>query len=192
MGTESEKKNTQTIFIFIKFTNPPPPPPTHGAPCIAGLRRSDLRHWSQLLLTSAVNPFRFQTATMKRSQPREWQTCCPFHLTRLYHLNNRRADNGVYLCNCLQPPVTFFMHPNILLSISLWNVLNLCHFRKVRDHVSHPYSTKGKKAGSTVLLSALCLLHIGRTLASQNSTKGKYKSCRVILLNVYQEGCSLT
>jgi hypothetical protein len=49
------------------------------------------------------------------------------------------------LYSFLHPPVTpHLFSQNILLSNLFSNILSLCSSLNVRDHVSHPYRTKGK------------------------------------------------
>jgi hypothetical protein len=48
------------------------------------------------------------------------------------------------LCNFLRDPSSSLLGPNILLNTLFSKTLSLCSFLKVRDQVSHPYSTTGK------------------------------------------------
>jgi hypothetical protein len=50
------------------------------------------------------------------------------------------------LCSFLQPPVTSSLFgPNILLSTLFLNILSPCFSLNVRDQVSHPYRTTGRR-----------------------------------------------
>jgi hypothetical protein len=48
------------------------------------------------------------------------------------------------LCNFLHDPSSSLLGPNIFLNTLFSETLSLCSFPKVRDQVSHPYSTNGK------------------------------------------------
>jgi hypothetical protein len=48
------------------------------------------------------------------------------------------------LCNFLHDPSSSLLGPNILLNTLFSQTLSLCSSLKVRDQVSHPYSTNGR------------------------------------------------
>jgi hypothetical protein len=49
------------------------------------------------------------------------------------------------LCSFLQPPTTSsLLGPNVFLSTLFSNARNLCSYLSEKDHVSHPYKTRGK------------------------------------------------
>ena len=189
------------IFIFIRSSSPPPPP-THGAPCAASsaevlsasLIPATPSLYSKSIQISNCNSIRiFHLPPPFPPTHVIDKTCYSFHLTRLYHLNNRRIQYGVYLCNCLHPPVTFFMHPNILLSTSLWNVLNLCQFRKVRDPTFHTHITQKVRkleVDFSFRLFVCCLLAGG--LRQRIQLTANTKSHWEILFHVYRYDRSLT
>jgi hypothetical protein len=48
------------------------------------------------------------------------------------------------LCSFLHHPSSFLLGPNILLNALLSKILSVCSSLKVREQLSHPYSTTGK------------------------------------------------
>jgi hypothetical protein len=74
---------------------------------------------------------------------------CPTHL-KLFDLISLKIFGEEFrlwsspLCNFLHDPSSSVLGPNILLNTLFSKTLSLCSSLKVRDQVSHPYSTTGK------------------------------------------------
>jgi hypothetical protein len=58
------------------------------------------------------------------------------------HHNNMRWSSSLY--SLLHDPSSSLLGPDIFLNTLFSETLSLCSSRKVRDQVSHPYSTTGK------------------------------------------------
>jgi hypothetical protein len=76
----------------------------------------------------------------------------PPHPPWFNHPNNIRRRISSSLCSFLHDPSSYLLGPNILLNTLFSNTLSLCSSPKVRDQVSHPYSTTGKITVLNILI----------------------------------------
>jgi hypothetical protein len=71
----------------------------------------------------------------------------PPHPLWFIHPNNLREEYRLWsssLCSFLHDPSSSLSGPNILLNTLFSKTLSLCSSPKVKDQISHPYSTTGK------------------------------------------------
>jgi hypothetical protein len=79
--------------------------------------------------------------------PHAWHMSSPPHPPWFNYPNNIRRRYRSWsssLCNFLHDPSSSLLGPNIFLNTLFSKTLSLCSYPKVRDQVSHPYSTTDK------------------------------------------------
>jgi hypothetical protein len=106
----------------------------------------------------------------------------PHHHPWFDHHNNIRWRNRLWssLCNFVHDPSSPVLGPNILFNTLFPKTLSLCSSLKVRDQVSHLYSTTGKitffLSYSILLLISLGVKRPGREADHSSPSSAEFKN----------------